>query len=88
MTAVTQQPLSQQQITKRIFVSQSGLDAASIVVLNGNTENDWEQFLAKIRREFGFVEESSIKISLADVNIVITEADQLQSNDKVIAEQI
>ena len=88
MTAVTQQPLSQQQITKRIFVSQSGLDAASIVVLNGNTENDWEQFLAKIRREFGFVEESSIKISLADVNIIITEADQLQSNDKVIAEQI
>ena len=80
--------MSQQQITKRIFVSQSGLDAASIVVLNGNTENDWEQFLAKIRREFGFVEESSIKISLADVNIVITEADQLQSNDKVIAEQI
>ena len=80
--------MSQQQITKRIFVSQSGLDTASIVVLNGNTENDWEQFLAKIRREFGFVEESSIKISLADVNIVITEADQLQSNDKVIAEQI
>ena len=88
MTAVTQQPLPQQQVTKRIFVSQSGLDAASIVVLNGNTENDWEQFLAKIRREFGFVEESSIKISLADVNIVVTEADQLQSNDKVIAEQI
>jgi hypothetical protein len=43
--------------------------------------------LKKVRNEFGFAEEAVIKISLADVNAAITEGDQLQTSDKVFAEE-
>jgi hypothetical protein len=77
----------QPQPTRRIFVSKFGSDGVSLVVLNGNTQDDWEQFLENVRKEFDYAEESAIKISLAEANVAITQADQLQANDKVVVDE-
>ena len=77
-----------QNLTKRIFVTKSCSDAVSFVILTGNTKSDWELFLKKIQGEFGFAAGSSIKVSLAEVNVTITSGDHLQANDKVVVEEI
>jgi len=74
------------QQPKRIFVSvYKDPTDFKIVMLKGNLTADWDRFLKEVRGKLDIPPTaSSLQMSLADNNITVTGAAELESGDKII----
>jgi len=71
---------------KRIFVSAYiNPSDFKIIMLNGATHDDWNRFLQEVRYTLGIPPgASSLQVTLAETNIAINGASQLEAGDKII----